>query len=247
VHRVCIDPVKNALVAALVGYGRELGITVCAEGVEDLEDVERLADLDVAYAQGYAIGRPARPWVAIEPEAANICTTSAAMSVTGATRPDALARDGRLQWLSWKLSETTSYRELNEALSAIQAELGADEALISIVENDELVVVGRGGPDRDEERFRIADFPETERLLREQDSVQIHVTDPDADPAEVELLRELGYRSLLMLPISCAGRAIGLFEAYSAAGLPFSRYEIGRARIIALQVGATLERISRTA
>jgi EAL domain-containing protein (putative c-di-GMP-specific phosphodiesterase class I) len=247
VHRVRVDPVKTALVAALVGYGRELGITICAEGVEELDDVERLADLDVAYAQGYAIGRPARPWVGIDAEAARICTTSAAMSVTGASRPDALARDGRLQWLSWKLSEATSYDELGEAVEAIKAELGADEALISVIDADELVVVGRKGPDRDEERFHIPDYPETERLLREQDSVQIHVTDPDADPAEVELLKELGYRSLLMLPISCAGRAIGLFEAYSAAGRPFSRFEIGRARIIALQVGATLERIGRPA
>ncbi len=71
------------------------------------------------------------------------------------------------------------------------------------------------------------------------------MNDPEADPAEVEMLQEYGYRSMLMLPISCAGRAIGLFEAFSTTGRPFSRYEIGRARIIALQVGATLERISR--
>jgi EAL domain-containing protein (putative c-di-GMP-specific phosphodiesterase class I) len=247
VHRVRVDPVKTALVSALVGYGRELGITICAEGVEDLDDVERLADLDVAYAQGYALGRPARPWVGVDPDAAQLCTTSAAMSVTGATRPDALARDGRLQWLSWKLSETTDYGELSEAIEAICAELGADEVLISLIDGEELVVVGRGGPDRGQERYRIADYPETDRLLREQGTMQIHVTDPEADPTEVELLRELGYRSLLMLPVSCAGRAIGLFEAYSAAGRPFSRFEIGRARIIALQVGATLERISRSA
>lgn len=50
---------------------------------------------------------------------------------------------------------------------------------------------------------------------------------------------------MLMLPVSRAGRALGLFEAYSTANRPFSRFEIGRARSIALQVGATLERISR--
>ena len=82
-------------------------------------------------------------------------------------------------------------------------------------------------------------------LFSDSIAANIAFAEPDSDPAEVELLKELGYRSLLMLPISCAGRAIGLFEAYSAAGRPFSRFEIGRARIIALQVGATLERISR--
>ncbi len=246
VHRVHVDPVKTALIGALVGYGRELGITICAEGVEELKDVERLADLDVELAQGYAIGRPARPWVGIDPDAAHICSSSAAMSVTGATAPDRLAVDGRLQWLSWRLSEATTYPEFREVIEAITAELGADETLISIVDGEELVVIGRSGPDRAEERFRIADYPATEKLLREQGSAQVHVTDPDADPAEVELLNSLGYRSMLMLPVSCAGRAIGLFEAYSAGGRPFSRFEIGRARIIALQVGATLERIARS-
>lgn len=245
VHRVHVDPVKTALIGALVGYGRELRIAICAEGVEELADVERLADLDVELAQGYALGRPARPWVGVDSEAAHLCASAAAMSVTGATTPDSLAVDARLQWLSWRLSEATTYQELGTVVDAITAELDADETLISIVEEDELVVVGRSGPDRGEERFRISDFPATERLLREQDTVQVHVTDPDADAAEVQLLKELGYRSMLMLPVSCAGQAIGLFEAYSAGGRPFSRFEIGRARIIALQVGATLERIRR--
>lgn len=247
VHRIHVDPVKTALVGALVGYGRELGITVCAEGVEDLADVERLADLDVSYAQGYAIGRPARPWVGVDPEAAHVCASSTAMSMTGSTEPALLGQDGRLQWLSWRLSEATTYDELGEAVEAIRAELGADEVTFAIVDGDDLVTVGRAGPDRAEDKYLISDFPETERVLREQSSLQIHVTNPEADPAEVELLQELGFRSVLMLPVSCAGRAIGLFEAYSAGGRPFSRYEIGRARIIALQMGATLERISRTA
>lgn len=246
VHRVHLDPVKTALVGALVGYGRELDITVCAEGVEDLADVERLADLDVAYAQGYAIGRPARAWVGIDTEAAHVCTSSAAMTVTGATEPAPLGQDSRLQWLSWRLSEATTYPELRAVLEAVQAELGADDTTVSIVDGAELVTVGRAGPDREDGRFRISDFPDTERLLREQGSVQVHVTDPEADPAAVELLHKLGFRSMLMLPISCAGTSIGLFEAYSAGGRPFSRYEIGRARIIALQIGSTLERISRT-
>lgn len=246
VHRVRLDPVKTALVGGLVAYARELGIVLCAEGVEDLDDLERLADLDVAYAQGYASGRPARPWVSVDPEAARVCQGSLAASLTGRTRPDSLAGDGRLQWLSWKLSEARDYAGLREAVDLIQAELGSDELSISVVDGDELVSVGRAGPDRDEARYRIADYPETERLLREQGTMQISVADPEADPAELEVLRGYGYRSVLMLPVSCAGRAIGLFEAFSASGRPFSRFEVGRARIIALQVGATLERISRS-
>lgn len=245
VHRVRLDPVKTALVGALVAYARELGVMLCAEGVEDLDDLERLADLDVAYAQGYASGRPARPWVGVAPEAARVCAGSLAATLTGATTPDALAGDGRLQWLTWKLSEATDFAGLREAVDCIQEELGSDELSISVVEGEDLISVGRAGPDRGQKRYRIADYPETARLLREQDSVQVSMNDPEADPAELEVLRGYGYRSVLMLPVCCAGRAIGLFEAFSATGRPFSRYEIGRARIIALHLGATLERINR--
>lgn len=246
VHRVRMDPVKTALVGGLVAYARELDIVLCAEGVEELEDLERLADLDVAYAQGYASGRPARPWVAVEPAAARACTSSAQASVTAETRPDARARDSRLQWLSWKLSESADYGGLQEAVECIQEELGCDEVSVEVISGDHLVQVGHAGPMRDQDRWRIADYPATETVLRERSSVQVHVADPEADHAEVELLHELGYRSMLMLPLCCAGRSIGLFEAYSTSGRPFSRYEISRARIIALQVGATLERISRS-
>jgi EAL domain-containing protein (putative c-di-GMP-specific phosphodiesterase class I) len=246
-HRVHADRAKAALVESMVRYARDLGVAVCAEGVETLEDLECLAELDVTYAQGHIAGRPTKPWMGIDPEAARTCTRSLTASVTGATHPDpdALGHDARLQWLAWRLSEATTYGDLAEAVGAIQDELGADDITLSVVEGPELVVVGASGPDRLDVRHQIADFPETGRLLREQDSVQILVNDPEADPDEVRLMRELGYRSMLMLPVCCAGRAIGLFEAYSRKGRPFSRFEIGRARIITLQLGATLERLSR--
>jgi EAL domain-containing protein (putative c-di-GMP-specific phosphodiesterase class I) len=249
VARVHADRAKAALVESMVHYARDLGITVCACGVETLADLEILADLDVTYAQGNAVGRPTRPWAGVDPDAARLCTSSLSACVTGSSRPDrhALGHDGRLQWLAWRLSEATTYGDLAGAVGAIQDELGADDITLSAIEGSELVVVGASGLDTLDTRIAIADYPETERLLREQDSVQVLINDPDADPEEVRLLQELGYRSMLMLPVCCAGRAIGLFEAYSREGRPFSRFEIGRARIITLQLGATLERISRTA
>ncbi|HVL94782.1 MAG TPA: EAL domain-containing protein [Solirubrobacteraceae bacterium] len=246
VHRIHADPAKAVLVEVLVRYARELGVAVCAEGVETLEDLERLAELDVVYAQGHAVGRPAKPWQSADPAAARTCTSSVAASVTGSHGdPGALGIDGRLQWLAWRLSEATTYGELSEAVAAIQQELAADDLLISIIDGGELVVVGAGGPDRLDDRYVIEHYPETARLLREQDTSQVLVSDPDAEPSEIEVLRKVGYRSLLMLPVSCAGRAIGLFEAYRRDEMPWSRFEIGRARIIALQLGAALERISR--
>jgi EAL domain-containing protein (putative c-di-GMP-specific phosphodiesterase class I) len=246
VHRVHADAAKGALVEVMVRYARELGIVLLAEGVESLQDLERLAELDVTYAQGYAVGRPARPWQGVDPDAARVCHTSVATSLTGAhAEPDGLGLEGRLQWLAWRLSEATTYSELAGAADAIQQELGADDLLISLIDGPELVVVGAGGPDRLEARYVVDDFPQTAELLRRKDSAQVLVSDPEADAEEVRVLEKLGYASVLMLPICCAGRTIGLLEAYSRQERPWSRFEIGRARIIALQLGATLERISR--
>ena len=46
------------------------------------------------------------------------------------------------------------------------------------------------------------------------------------------------------LPVSCAGRAIGLFEAYSGRERPWTRSEINRARIISYQLGSVLDVLS---
>ena len=54
-----------------------------------------------------------------------------------------------------------------------------------------------------------------------------------------------GFSSRLVIPINQGGRTVGQLEAYRRNERPWSRFEIGRARIIALQLGATLERISR--
>lgn len=244
VHRIHLDVTKSALVGALVTYARELGIAVCGEGVESLADLDRLAELDVTYAQGYVAGRPARPWAHVDPAAAAACQAATAASVSAASSSDDLHGDRRLQWLTLRLSEATSYAELDDAVTAIEGELGADEIAISLVDGGELVVV-RSAIDHRDTRTKIGDFPATERVLRDRESVQVIATDPDADPAAVELLRDLGHGSMLMLALTCAGCSIGLFEAYSRDGRPFGRHAIGRARIIALQLGATLERLSR--
>ena len=70
------DPAKAALISSFVRYARDIDATVCAEGVETLHELERLADLDVAYGQGYGIARPAAPWAAVAPEATAACLRS---------------------------------------------------------------------------------------------------------------------------------------------------------------------------
>ena len=67
-----------ALVESFVRFARDVGATVCAEGIESLDELAVLADLDVQWGQGYALARPSEPWVEIAPDAAEVCRTALA-------------------------------------------------------------------------------------------------------------------------------------------------------------------------
>jgi GAF domain-containing protein len=209
------DPVKAALIASFVRYARDIDATVCAEGVETLQELERLADLDVAYGQGYVIARPAGPWPVVSPDAAAACLRSfAATFHEHGPEPGDADHDRRLELVTGQLARIASRRELDACLPTVAQELHADE--VRVVALDEL-----------------AGSPSVGQLL---------AGDESASEADRATLRALGHRSRLTLPVMCGETVVGMLEAYSRQERPWSRFEIGRARIIAHQVGAVLER-----
>ncbi len=56
------DSDRAALVGALVGYSKQVGSLLVAEGIEYSAELRMLGDLGVPLAQGYYTGRPGRPW-----------------------------------------------------------------------------------------------------------------------------------------------------------------------------------------
>jgi EAL domain-containing protein (putative c-di-GMP-specific phosphodiesterase class I) len=52
VHGAHADGSCQALLEALIGFAGATGAAVCAEGVENLEDLRALVSLDVSYGQG---------------------------------------------------------------------------------------------------------------------------------------------------------------------------------------------------
>jgi EAL domain-containing protein (putative c-di-GMP-specific phosphodiesterase class I) len=52
------DPVSHAMVRAVADIGRRLGLSVVAEWVTDAATVQMLTDLQVDYAQGFALHEP---------------------------------------------------------------------------------------------------------------------------------------------------------------------------------------------
>jgi GAF domain len=62
--------------------------------------------------------------------------------------------------------------------------------------------------------YLVSDYPLTREVIEQRQPRTVYAPDPDADEAEVALLDELGFSSLLMVPI-CARHAVwGLAEIY---------------------------------
>ncbi len=240
------DPAKVALVESFVGYAAKIGASVCAEGIETLDDLAVLADLDVTYGQGYVLARPGPPWSSVDDTATRHCMF-ALDRVLSKPLDGALGRhiDGSgLEHVSARLSEARSLAGLASLAGELAALLGADDLVISrLAPGGERLESLGVGPGRHAIAVRslsasplVRDVIERSRLAQvlEADSV---------DREALALMRRHADRALLMVPVRCADRPLGLLEAFRRDGHPWSRGEITRARIIANQVGAVLDRL----
>jgi len=129
---------------------------------------------------------------------------------------------------------------LGDALTQLAHELvartGADACVLSRIVGDVLIVtralsaealldIGQG--------FLVSDYPATVRVLESGEPAALTLADEDVDEHEAELLRELGFASLLMLPFDVAGQPWGLAELYRREVRPFGAPEIDAARATA--------------
>jgi diguanylate cyclase (GGDEF)-like protein len=249
IRRIHADPARMALVESFVRFARRIGATVCAEGIESLDDLEVVSDLDVQWGQGYALGRPETPWPLVAPAAVEVCRAALATALRSGSRAGGriAAGDRRLEYLSAQLAGARSRIDLEGAMAVIAAELSADMVSLSHWRPERGIVetlAESGGVG--EESFSLDQFPLTARVLRDQEAVQVLVGDPESDRREVELMLSLGYRSLLIMPVVCRGESLGIVEAYSKVERPWTRAEINHARIISNQFGSVILTLLRS-
>jgi len=92
-----------------------------------------------------------------------------------------------------------------------------------------------------DECFDLENFPLTARVLEQRGIAAISVDDPNADPDEVAVLRELGVQVMLMLPLVARDEVFGLIELYSdAPGYKFTSADIRLAQTLANQAGMAI-------
>jgi GAF domain-containing protein len=134
----------------------------------------------------------------------------------------------------------TAARLLVEALDASACAISRviGDLLVALAEHSvaQSVQSGHG--------YLISDYPATRDVLEERKPMTVAVSDPAADEQEANLLRELGFDSLLMLPMVCGDELWGLVEVYDNRAAGFAADDVDAAERIVDRACAALERLA---
>lgn len=92
--------------------------------------------------------------------------------------------------------------------------------------------------------YLLSEYPLTDEVVREREPRTISLHDPHPDPQEAKLLHELGFDSLLMLPLACGKEDWGLVEIYRS-GTSFDEDAVETAAAIVARISTLLEPLER--
>jgi EAL domain-containing protein (putative c-di-GMP-specific phosphodiesterase class I) len=229
VSGVARDPARAALVASFSSFATQTGGAVCAEGIEDAADLRVIAELDVAYAQGYLLGRPARTFAPPEPVAA--------APVASALRGGLRAFDQAPRDLTTSLGGSVPER----LATLIAAAAAADRVDLWRLDRRAGELVAVRVPDRDPgARVALRDVPVRAHALATGEAGQVLRTDVDADRIERRALAAAGYQGVLLVPLEEGGVVLGLVACFRRRARPWSREAVARVRARALPVVSVL-------
>ncbi|HZC70979.1 MAG TPA: EAL domain-containing protein [Jatrophihabitans sp.] len=236
----------RAIVETLVAFSHRIEAKVVGEGVETLDDLAMLVQFDVDYGQGWAIGRPSSAVESIPSEVVAMCHQARAEMLQrhGAVAP-AASSTHVMHAVTGALGRATEVAALHVATAQAAAELGVDGIAVSVLDEDGVLreITSTGDP-IDTRAYAIADYPATRRVIDTGVPVEVHVNDPDADPAECALLSNMGHASLLMVPLAVGEQRIGVLEFLHRTHRRWPSTEIAHARGLSIHLGNALLRIT---
>jgi hypothetical protein len=238
------DASRLALLEALAYFATTTGAAVCAEGVEELNELRALAGVDVTYAQGYALARPGPAWPVIQ---AAVAAAAASADHHGMRISRTLAGSApSLAEMTDVLAGVRTLEELNRALHGVTLQLGAQEAALSRVDAAAgcLVTISNHDWLAEGERFLLADYPTGAHVVAEQELGQVIAGDPAGDPAELAVLATAGMRAVLLVPLVHEGATIALLEIYRRSPQAWTNTQVDIARVLANHIAACLTRVT---
>ena len=237
------DPAKIALLEALATFATTTGAAVCAEGIEHPDELLTLSRLDVTYAQGYALARPAPAWPGVAADVAAMAAADArgGMRVTP-ERPVGESAPVTLGQVSGSLANVRTKADLDDSVVLMERLIHSDDVAVSQVLPGERILEALTEHDWEgaDLRYQLDDYPTTEYVLTHGEIGQLVAGDPAADPAEVALLADAGFAAMLIAPIVHRCESVGLLEIYRREPRPWTPGEVDSARVFAHQLGPVL-------
>jgi len=238
------EPVKAALVEAIVRYAGKVGVGVCAEGVESLDDLYALADLDVTEAQGWVIGMPTADFEPATAAAISTCRGSFERRLAlGSQAPGPDSTE-----LERLLSDLVACRDLEELAAMtvpIAQHLGCDFTELGRLGPDSAHMVDLGTLAWRPDEYSLTQFPLRRHCVQALEVVTV-TPDDDSEDAESERtwMSAEGLTTWIGLPVVAAGRTVGLLACSRRDPVPWSRLHLRHARIIATVLGPVIASLS---
>ena len=166
------------------------------------------------------------------------------MRIATASRVAGKWSDG-LAELADDLAAIADRRGLADAGRRVAELLGSDDVALMQVRGDSLVELLSAHPGfAPGSSWSLGEYPATALRLADGRPGQVIAGDPLGDPHELAELAALGYGSMLMVPIRLDSGGDALMEVYRVRPQAFSRAQIERARVVALQLRAVLARVT---
>ena len=167
------------------------------------------------------------------------------MRIASTPRGMAGAFAGGIAELADDLSSATTIDDLGAAIARAAGILGADDVALMGVEGATSSCCSPSHNFNEfGSRWALDDYPATRYVIENRVPGQVVAGDEAGDPAELAELAELGMATVLIVPIVHGGRDRAVLEVYRIRSQAFTAREVDRARVLAQQFGAALDRLT---
>ncbi|UQX89464.1 EAL domain-containing protein [Jatrophihabitans telluris] len=236
---------QSAVIEALVRLSHRMGARVLGEGVETLDDLTALAELDVDLAQGFYICEPTADLPVELPDAMESCRIARGELMRNENSAVPVADPIGIRRVTAALAASVQLADLQAALGSAAVNLGIDVISLSTLTGGRgLREVSCSGARVDPKLYRLADYPETKHALETGEMLEVHLADPFSDRAERAVMQADGTASMLLTPVIGRGQRLGVLEFRHGAHRRWSSHDLTQARILSEHIASVLLRMS---
>jgi EAL domain-containing protein (putative c-di-GMP-specific phosphodiesterase class I) len=235
---------QAAVIEALVSLSHRIGARVLGEGVETLDDLTALAELDVDLAQGFYIAPPMASLPDELPDAMESCRIARGKVLGNDLTTVPEWPTSGIRSVTAALAASVQPADLEAALAAASSNLGIDIiALSALTPGEVLREISCAGDAVDGTAYPLADYPATRAALDTGRMTEAHLEDALSDAAERRIMQADGIASLLLTPIIGRGTRLGILEFRHRSHRRWTAHDMNQARILAEHIASVLLRM----